>query len=226
MLIPIFLPLGPHNREATCMMKRAINTCPSWEAKQECSCSWLMGEGNKGRGGGSHNVCCIPKNNLPQLSHVSRQEGIKSGLFSPSLSLCSPLMPPNQPGGDIIILEPGVTVGRTPGAGSFQCVSVFTCTCVCVHVCACAWQLGSLWPHHHCVSQPQPVQTCTLSCQPQCTFSVSPSHTHTLTHSHSLTLTGSRYPVEKGKTPELTYLFEYCQWLHTSGFVSLKLSKH
>lgn len=140
-----------------------------------------MGEGNKGRGGGSHNVCCIPKNNLPQLSHVSRQEGIKSGLFSPSLSLCSPLMPSNQPGGDIIILEPGVTVGKMPGAGSL----VFVCLHVCVSVCAymCAWQPGSLWPHHHCVSQPQPVQTCILSCQPRCTFSV--SHTHN-THSRSL----------------------------------------
>lgn len=42
----------------------------------------------RGMGGGSHNVCCIPKNNLPQLSHVSRQEGIKSGLF---LSLSLPL---------------------------------------------------------------------------------------------------------------------------------------
>lgn len=155
----------------------------------------MMGEGNKGRGGGSHNVCCIPKNNLPQLSHVSRQEGIKSGLFSPSLSLCSPLMPLNQPGGDIIILEPGVTVGRTPGAGSLH-VRVF-----CVHV--CARQPGSLWPHHHCVSQPQPVQTCTLSCQPQCTFSVS--------HTHTQSLTGFRYPLKKGETPELTYLFEYCQ---------------
>lgn len=28
-----FLPRGPHNHEATCMMKRAINTCPRWEAK-------------------------------------------------------------------------------------------------------------------------------------------------------------------------------------------------
>lgn len=87
-----------------------------------------MGEGNKGRGGRSHNVCCIPKNNLPQLSHVSRQEGggIRSGLFSPSLSLCSPLMPPNKPGRDIIILEPGVAAGRTPGAGSSvrECVYV------------------------------------------------------------------------------------------------------
>lgn len=38
----------------------------------------------------------------------------------------------------------------------------------------CAWQPGSLWPHHHCVSQPQPVQTCTLSCQPRCSL----THTH------------------------------------------------
>lgn len=93
-----------------------------------------MGEGSKGRGGGSHNVCCIPKNNLPQLSHVSRQEGIKSGLFSPSLFLCSPLMPPNQPGGDIIILEPGVTVGRTPGAGSLVCECVYMYVCF-VYMC-------------------------------------------------------------------------------------------
>lgn len=114
-------------------------------------------------------------------------------------------MPPNQPGGDIIILESGVTVGRTPGAGSLVCVSVFTCTRVCVHV--CAWQPGSLWPHHHCESLPQPVQTCTLSCQPQCTFSV--SDTHTLTHTH--TLIESKYSVEKGKTPGLTNLFGYCQ---------------
>lgn len=94
-----------------------------------------MGEGSKGRGGGSHNVCCIPKNNLPQLSHVSRQEGIKSGLFSPSLLLCSPLMPPNQPGGDMIILEPGVTVARTPGAGSSvcECVYMYVCFCTCVY---------------------------------------------------------------------------------------------
>ena len=104
-------------------------------------------------------------------------------------------MPPNQPGGDIIILESGVAVGRTPGTGSLvcECVYMFVCMCVCV----CAWQLGSLWPHHHCVSQPQPVQTCTLSCQPQCTFSASHTHTHTLAE--------CRYPVEKGKTPELTY---------------------
>lgn len=105
-----------------------------------------MGEGIEGRGGGSRNVCCIPKNNLPQLSHVSRQEGIKSGLFSRSLSLCSPLMPPNQPGGDIIILEPGVTVGRTPGAGSLVCDCVYMY--MCLRACVCAWQPGSLWPHH------------------------------------------------------------------------------
>lgn len=64
-----------------------------------------------------------------------------------------------------------------------QCASVFTCTCVVVHVCV-RGSPGSLWPHHHCVSQPQPVQTCTLSCQPQCTFSV--SHTQSCTRSHSL----------------------------------------
>lgn len=97
-----------------------------------------MGEGNKGRGGGSHNVCCIPKNNLPQLSHVSRQEGIKSGLFSPSLSLCSPLIPLNQPGGDIIILEPGVTAGRTLGAGSLVCECVYMYVCLCTCVCVAA----------------------------------------------------------------------------------------
>lgn len=171
MLIPIFLPWGPHNRKATCMMKRAINTCPSWEAKQERSCSWLMGEGIEGRGGGSRNVCCIPKNNLPQLSHVSRQEGIKSGLFSRSLSLCSPLMPPNQPGGDIIILEPGVTVGRTPGAGSLVCDCVYMYMCLRACVCACVAARVPLATSSACVSQPQPVQTCTLSCQPQYTLS-------------------------------------------------------
>ena len=147
----------------------------------------------------------------PSSATFPGRRGSNQAFFSPSLSLCSPLMPPNQPGGDIIILEPGVTVGRTPGAGSLVCECVCMYVCFCVHV--CAWQPGSLWPHHHCVSQPQPVQTCTLSCQPQCTFSVSHSHTHTHTHTHTLafTLTGSRYPVEKGKTPGLTYVFGYCQ---------------
>lgn len=86
-----FPPEGPHNREATCTMKRAINTCPSGEAKWERSCSWLMGEGNQGReerGEGDLTMSvAFQKNNLPQLSHVSRQEGIKSGLFSPSVVL-------------------------------------------------------------------------------------------------------------------------------------------
>lgn len=43
-------------------------------------------------------------------------------------------MPPNQPGGDIIILEPGVTVGRTPGAGSLVCECVYMYVCF-VHMC-------------------------------------------------------------------------------------------
>lgn len=93
-----------------------------------------------------------------------------------------------------------------------QSVSVFTCMCACVPY-VCVWQPGSLWPHHRGVSQPQPVQTCTLSCQPQCTFSV--AHT----------LIGSRYPVENGKAPDLTNLLEYCQYAHISGFASRKMSK-
>lgn len=171
-----------------------------------------MGEGIEGRGGGSRNVCCIPKNNLPQLSHVSRQEGIKSGLFSRSLSLCSPLMPPNQPGGDIIILEPGVTVGRTPGAGSLVCDCVYMY--MCLRACVCAWQPGSLWPHHQRV-------WVSHSLFKHAPWAASPN-TLCLANTHTHTLTGSRYPVEKGETPELTYLFGYCQRLHTFGFVRLK----
>lgn len=52
--------------------------------------------------------------------------------FSLPRSLCSPLMPPNQPGGDIIILKPGVTVGKTPGVGG---PLHFVFTCVCVYMC-------------------------------------------------------------------------------------------
>lgn len=58
--------------------------------------------------------------------------------FSLSLSLCSPLMPPNQPGGDIIILKPGVTVGKTPGASGplhFVFTCVYTCACTCLYMC-------------------------------------------------------------------------------------------
>ncbi len=165
----------------------------------------MVGEGNKGRGGGSHNVCCIPKNNLPQLSHVSRQEGIKSGLFSPSLSLCSPLMPPNQPGGDIIILEPGVTVGRTPGAGSLVCECVYMY--VCLRTCVCVAARVALATSSLCESA-----TACSNMHPELPAPMHfPCLSHTHTHTHTLTLTGSRYPVEKGKTPELTYLFEYCQ---------------
>lgn len=43
--------------------------------------------------------------------------GRRGGQIRPFLSLHSPLMPPNKPGRDIIILEPGVAAGRTPGAG-------------------------------------------------------------------------------------------------------------
>lgn len=105
-------------------------------------------------------------------------------------------MPLNQPGGDIIILEPGVTVDRTPGASSLvrECVYMYVCF---VHV--CARQLGSLWPHHHCVSQPQPVQTC----QPNA-LSLS------FTQNHSLR-PGILQRRGGGETPELTYLVEYCQ---------------
>lgn len=166
-----------------------------------------MGEGNKGRGEGSHNVCCIPKNNLPQLSHVSRQEGIKSGPFSPSLSLCSPLMPANQPVGDIIILEPGVTVGRMPGAGSL--VHVW----VCLHVRVC----GSWGPSGHIITE-----WVSHSLFKHAPWAASP-YALSLLLTHTLTLTGSRYPVDSGETPDLTYLFEYCQWLHTSLFVTLKI---
>lgn len=130
-----------------------------------------MGEGIEGRGGGSRNVCCIPKNNLPQLSHVSRQEGIKSGLFSHSLSLCSPLMPPNQPGGDIIILEPGVTVGRTPGAGSL------VCDCVCVRVCV----RGSQGPSGHIISVCESATACS-NMHPELP---APIHFVSLTHTHA-----------------------------------------
>lgn len=68
----------------------------------------------------------------PSSATFPGRRGIRSGLFSPSLSLCSPLMPPNKPGRDIIIiLEPGVAAGRTPGAGSSVCERVyvrFLCT--------------------------------------------------------------------------------------------------
>lgn len=106
----------------------------------------------------------------PSSATFPGRRGIRSGLFSPSLSLCSPLMPPNKPGRDIIILEPGVAAGRTPGAGSSVCERVYV-RFLCIR--ARARQPGSLRPHHHRVSQPQPVQTCTLSCQAQRTFPIS-----------------------------------------------------
>lgn len=172
-----------------------------------------MGEGNKGRGEGSHNVCCIPKNNLPQLSHISRQEGIKSGPFSPSLSLCSPLMPADQPVGEIFILEPGVTVGRMPGADSlvFLHVRVF----VCMHVCVCVAARVPLATSSSCESA-----TACSNMHPEL-----PASMRFLCCSHTFTRAESRYPVEQGKTPDRTYLCPHCQWLHTCGFVTLKTSK-
>ena len=68
----------------------------------------------------------------PSSATFPGRRGIRSGLCSPSLSLCSPLMPPNKPGRDIIILEPGSAAGRTPGAGIsvHECVYVrFLCMC-------------------------------------------------------------------------------------------------
>lgn len=120
----------------------------------------------------------------------------------PSRSLCSPLMPPNQPGGDIIILEPGVTVGRTPGAGSLvcKCVYMYVCCCACV-----------------CVAARVPLATSSLcesatACSNMHPELPAPMHFLRLSYTvmHTLTLTGSRYPVEKERTPELTYLSEYC----------------
>lgn len=206
MLISIFCALGTTQPWGN-LYDEESNKYLSKSVGQRVQLQLVCGGGEQERGGGSHNVCCIPKNNLAQLSHVSRQEGIKSGLFSPSL--CSPLMPPNQPGGDIIILKPGVTVGKTPGAGG-PLHFVFTCVCthVRVHVCVYvyAWQSVSLWPHHRCVSQIQPVQTCTLSSQPQCTFSV---FKHTCTR-------WARYPVVWGK--HHSWQTSILSWPHTSGF--------
>ncbi|MED6286354.1 hypothetical protein CHARACLAT_005110 [Characodon lateralis] len=70
------------------------------------------------------------KNNLPQLCHVSSPRRGQIRPFSLPLS-ASPLMPLNQPGGDIIIiLGPGRLVLVV------YCTSVFTCTCV-LSVCVC-----------------------------------------------------------------------------------------
>lgn len=83
-----------------------------------------------------------------------------------------------------------------------QCASVFTCMCVFVHV--CTRQPGSLWPHHHCVSQPQPVQTCTLSCQPQCTFSVSLPRSRSHNHSLGLGVLLGRRGKKKQHRPDIS----------------------
>jgi len=46
------LPQGPHNREATCTMRRAINTCPSREAKIGAWLQLVDGGGEQGKGRG------------------------------------------------------------------------------------------------------------------------------------------------------------------------------
>lgn len=74
-------------------------------------------------------------------------------------------MPPNKPGRDIIILEPG----RAPGAGSSVCERVYV-RALCVYVRPRARRPGSLGPHHHGVSQPQPAQTRTVRCLARRTF--------------------------------------------------------
>ena len=100
-----------------------------------------MGEGNRGEWEGDLTMSvAFQKIISPSSATFPGRRGSNQAFFSPSLSLCSPLMPPNQPGGDIIILEPGVTVGRTPGAGSLVCECVCMYVCFCVHV--CAWQRG------------------------------------------------------------------------------------
>lgn len=103
--------------------------------------------------------------------------GRRGGQIRPFLSLRSPLMPPNKPGRDIIIiLEPGVAAGRTPGAGGSVRERVyvrFLCLCASERAREGRRQPGSLRPHHRRVSQSQPAQTCAPSGQTPRTLPIS-----------------------------------------------------
>lgn len=90
--------VGPHNRDATCMMKRAINTCPSWEAKTGVELQLVDGGREQGEcvGGGGDLTMSVAFQKIISPSSATfpgRREGggggggIRSGLFSPSVVL-------------------------------------------------------------------------------------------------------------------------------------------
>lgn len=159
------------------------------------------------------------KNNLPQLSHVSKQEGIKSAPISPPTSP-SPLRPP--PVSPLMPLNPEALQRDEPALVSplpLHHSSVFTwmwsfiflfLLFVCFvfllvfffsPLCGPTRQLGSLWPHQQCCESA--AAAAAAACSNMHPELPGPRHALSLSLTLSLSLFRSLSRSERERNPSL-----------------------